>query len=91
METAAQPESVPEPDPEPTPKPDPAPEPEPEPAPTPEPEGTYTVVRGDSLWKIAKTLYGSGAKWRVIYEANKDSIKNPNLIWPGQVFVIPAA
>ena len=59
--------------------------------PDPQTESTYTVVQGDSLWKIARILYGSGTKWRVIYEANKDIIKNPNLIWPGQIFVIPGA
>ena len=57
-------------------------------APKPQ-EQTYTVVKGDSLSKIAKALYGSAGKWKVIYEANKDSIKNPDLIYPGQVFRIP--
>lgn len=66
-------------------------EPEPQPEPQPEPEGAYTVVKGDNLSKIAKDKYGDSSKWRVIYEANKDAIKNPNLIWPGQTLVIPAA
>lgn len=53
---------------------------------------TYTVVRGDCLWNIAKKFYGSGAKYTVIYNANKGVIGgNPNLIYPGQVFTIPAA
>lgn len=52
-------------------------------------ERTYTVQKGDSLSKIAKALYGSAKQWTVIYEANKDSIKNPDLIYPGQVFRIP--
>lgn len=52
-------------------------------------EQTYTVVKGDSLSKIAKALYGSAGKWKVIYEANKDMIKNPDLIYPGQVLRIP--
>ena len=52
---------------------------------------TYTVVKGDSLWKIAKKLYGDGTKWSLIYEANKNSIKDPRLIWPGQVLVISSA
>ena len=51
---------------------------------------TYTVVKGDSLWKIAKKYYGNGSKYTVIYEANKDKIKNPNLIYPGQVLTIPS-
>ncbi len=51
---------------------------------------TYTVVRGDSLWKIAKRFYGSGSKWRTIFNANRSIIgANANLIYPGQVFVIP--
>lgn len=51
---------------------------------------TYTVVKGDSLWKIAKKHYGDPLKWPVIYNANKDKIRNPNRIYPGQVLVIPA-
>ncbi len=50
---------------------------------------TYVVVKGDSLWKIAKKFYGSGSQNTRIYNANKDKIKNPNLIYPGQVLVIP--
>lgn len=52
---------------------------------------TYTVVKGDCLWNIAKKFYGNGSKYTVIYNANKDKIKNPNLIYPGQVLTIPAA
>lgn len=52
---------------------------------------TYTVVRGDCLWNIAKKFYGNGSKYTVIYNANKDKIKNPNLIYPGQVLTIPSA
>lgn len=52
---------------------------------------TYVVVRGDSLWKIAKRKYGDGRKWRRIYAANRELIgSNPNLIHPGQQLVIPA-
>jgi len=51
---------------------------------------TYTVVSGDSLSKIAKREYGSAQKWRVIFEANRDVIKDPDLIYPGQVLKIPA-
>ena len=54
--------------------------------------GSYTVVSGDCLWKIAKQFYGDGGKWSVIYNANKSVIGgNPNLIYPGQVLTIPAA
>lgn len=53
---------------------------------------TYTVVKGDCLWNIAKKYYGSGAKYTVIYNENKAIIgNNPNLIYPGQVLSIPAA
>lgn len=51
---------------------------------------TYTVVSGDSLSKIAKREYGDAQKWRVIFEANRDLVKDPDLIHPGQVLKIPA-
>ncbi|WP_027399101.1 LysM peptidoglycan-binding domain-containing protein [Anaerovorax odorimutans] len=51
---------------------------------------TYTVVKGDSLWRIAKIYYGNGLQYPKIYNANKDKIKNPSLIYPGQVFTIPS-
>lgn len=50
----------------------------------------YTVKRGDCLWNISKKFYGKGNKYRKIYEANRDKIKNPNLIYPNQVLWIPA-
>jgi len=50
---------------------------------------TYTVKPGDSLSKIAKAHYGSAKEWRKIYEANKERIKNPDLIQPGWVLTIP--
>jgi len=52
---------------------------------------TYAVVKGDTLWKIAKNTYGKGTLWTVIYEANKGIIKNPNMIYIGQTLTIPAA
>jgi nucleoid-associated protein YgaU len=52
---------------------------------------TYTVVAGDSLSKIAKRTYGDANRWRGIYELNKDIIKNPDLIFPGQVLTLPDA
>jgi nucleoid-associated protein YgaU len=55
------------------------------------PSGTYIVVKGDSLSKIAKEQYGDASKWRRIYEANRDLIKDPDLIYPGQSLRIPQA
>lgn len=60
------------------------------PAPAPNKNKTYTVKRGDCLWNIAKKFYGNGSKYTVIYNANKNKIKNPNLIYPGQVLTIPS-
>jgi len=51
---------------------------------------TYTVVKGDTLSKIAKAKYGDINKWKKIYEANKKTIgKNPDIITAGQKLVIP--
>ena len=52
---------------------------------------SYSVVRGDCLWNIAKKKehYGNAFAWPVIYKANRDKIKNPDLIYPNQVFSIP--
>jgi LysM repeat protein len=52
-------------------------------------EGSYTVVEGDCLWNIAKKHYGSGRNYEEIYNLNKDKISNPNLIFPGQVLIMP--
>lgn len=68
-----------------------------EPAKPAEPEkpaaesGTYTVAAGDCLWSIAQKAYGTGTKWGVIYEANKATVKDPGMIYIGQVLVVPAA
>ncbi len=57
---------------------------------TPEPEATYyTVVSGDTLWKIASDHYGNGSKYPVIFEANKPMLSDPDKIYPGQVLRIP--
>lgn len=54
-------------------------------------EDTVVVVQpGNSLWWIARNTYGSGPAYTVIYEANRDQIKDPDLIYPGQVFALPA-
>jgi hypothetical protein len=47
------------------------------------------VVRGDNLWSIARAHYGTGFHHTVIYGANKEQIRNPDLIYPGQVFSLP--
>jgi nucleoid-associated protein YgaU len=68
------------------------------PAPFPTPTGTsgtttgksYTVLAGDSLSKIAKREYGDANAWKRIYDANRDIIKDPDLIYPGQTLKIPA-
>lgn len=63
-------------------------------APAPQPAApaaprTYTVVAGDNLSKIAKKFYGDANKWKKIFEANRDTVKNPDLIHPGQVLKVP--
>ena len=50
---------------------------------------TTTVSRGDSLWRISRLTYGAGTRYAVVYRANREQIRNPNLIYPGQVFVLP--
>jgi hypothetical protein len=50
---------------------------------------TTTVSRGDSLWRISQSNYGAGIRYAVIYEANRNQIRNPNMIYPGQIFVLP--
>ena len=61
-------------------------------SPVPAAAQTYTVVKGDCLWNIAKKFYGNGSKYTVIYNANRSVVGgNPNLIYPGQVLTIPAA
>lgn len=49
----------------------------------------YTVVKGDSLWKIAREKLGSGARWAEIYESNRSVIEDPNRIYIGQILTIP--
>lgn len=51
---------------------------------------TYVVRSGDSLSKIAKDHYGRAEDWKKIYEANRDIIKDPDLIYPGQELKLPA-
>jgi len=51
---------------------------------------TTLVTRGDSLWAISKRAYGQGLRYSVIYSANAKQIRDPDLIYPGQLFVLPA-
>ena len=46
--------------------------------------------RGDTLWHISRRVYGKGIRYTTIYLANQDQIKDPDMIWPGQVFALPA-
>ncbi|VAV92849.1 hypothetical protein MNBD_ALPHA06-1726 [hydrothermal vent metagenome] len=52
--------------------------------------GSVIVQPGASLWRIARKLYGQGTQYTLIYSANQEHIRDPNLIYPGQVFAIPA-
>lgn len=55
------------------------------------PPGRVAIIQpGDHLWKIARQRYGSGFQFTLIYEANKDQIRDPDLIYPGQIFTLPA-
>lgn len=49
----------------------------------------HTVEKGDNLWKIAEKALGNGARYTEIFEANKPMLKDPDLIYPGQVLRIP--
>ena len=50
----------------------------------------YTVVSGDSLWKLGRMYYDDGNKWQAIYELNRDQIREPSVIYPGMVLHMPA-
>ncbi len=51
--------------------------------------GSRVISRGDSLWALSRLAYGDGARYALIFKANRDKIHNPNLIYPGQTFVLP--
>ncbi len=55
----------------------------------PVPGRTYVVVKGDTLSQIAEREYGDASRWREIYQTNRATIKNPNLIYPGQKLRLP--
>jgi hypothetical protein len=55
------------------------------------PGGRIVVQPSQSLWRIARSTYGRGTDYLTIYQANRDQIRNPDLIYPGQVFALPAS
>ena len=55
----------------------------------PAPGQNYVVQRGNNLWRIAQRAYGAGTRYVIIYSANPDQIRNPDKIYPGQIFKIP--
>jgi nucleoid-associated protein YgaU len=52
-------------------------------------ESAVIVQPGNSLWRISRRVYGEGVRFSVIYQANRDQIRDPDLIYPGQIFVVP--
>lgn len=54
-----------------------------------EPQGTHTVVDHDTLWDLAQRYYSNPFEWRVIWEANREVVEDPNLIYPAEMLVIP--
>jgi hypothetical protein len=73
-------------------EPEPPVEPQPEPEPEPPPEETwrtYTIQPGDTLSLIARQMYGQSHLWRIIFEANRDTLTDPGRIHPGQIIKIP--
>ncbi|MFU0503411.1 LysM peptidoglycan-binding domain-containing protein [Pseudaminobacter sp. NGMCC 1.201702] len=52
-------------------------------------DGAVIIRRGDSLWRISRRVYGLGVRYSTIYLANQQQIRDPDLIWPGQVFKVP--
>jgi nucleoid-associated protein YgaU len=53
-------------------------------------EQTYTIEKGDTLSAIAKRFYGKSKYWHQVYEANRDTIEDPDRIFPGQTIKLPA-
>jgi nucleoid-associated protein YgaU len=69
--------------------PAPAPEPPPPPPPPPPAPRKLTVQKGDCLWRLAASHLGDAQAWRKLFEANRERIRNPDLIYPGQTFELP--
>lgn len=52
-------------------------------------DSSVIIRRGDTLWQISRRVYGQGVKYTTIYNANVDQIRDPDRIWPGQIFAVP--
>ncbi|MCO6387822.1 LysM peptidoglycan-binding domain-containing protein [Aliihoeflea sp. 40Bstr573] len=52
-------------------------------------DGAVIIRRGDTLWRISRRVYGRGVRYSTIYLANQEQIRDPDMIWPGQVFSVP--
>ncbi len=52
-------------------------------------DGSVIIRRGDTLWRISRRVYGRGVRYSTIYLANQDQIRDPDMIWPGQIFAVP--
>ncbi|MDF1600480.1 LysM peptidoglycan-binding domain-containing protein [Mesorhizobium sp. YIM 152430] len=52
-------------------------------------DGAVIIRRGDTLWRISRRVYGRGVRYSTIYLANQEQIRDPDMIWPGQVFAVP--
>ncbi|HEX6889102.1 MAG TPA: LysM peptidoglycan-binding domain-containing protein [Chryseolinea sp.] len=68
---------------------EPSPTAKPKTQPAPPQNREYVIKSGDSLSKIAKQFYGDAGAWKKIFEANRDKITDPDLIYPGQKIIIP--
>jgi nucleoid-associated protein YgaU len=67
-----------------------APQPEPKAEPVPRPKSGRIIIQpGNNLWKLSRVIYGKGTQYTVIYEANRDLIRDADLIYPGQIFRTP--
>ncbi len=51
--------------------------------------GRVVIQPGNNLWRISQVIYGEGVQYTVIYQANKEQIRSPDLIYPGQIFATP--
>jgi nucleoid-associated protein YgaU len=53
--------------------------------------GRIVIQPGNNLWNISRVIYGKGTRYTVIYGANKELIRSPRLIYPGQIFATPGS